>query len=57
MSHFSESIVEEAAIEWFGEPGYSYLPGPDRIPRNRIGMFSVVIATAVAVTYTSPLLP
>lgn len=32
MSHFSESIVEEAAIEWFGELGYSYLPGPEIAP-------------------------
>ncbi len=29
MKKFAESQVEEAAIEWFEELGYSYLAGPD----------------------------
>ncbi len=29
MKKFTESQVEEAAIEWFEELGYSYLAGPD----------------------------
>ena len=47
MSHFSESIVEEAAIDWFGELGYSYLPGPEIAPDGqspeRTGFDSVVL--------------
>ena len=29
MSRFTESVVEEAALEWLEEPGYAVLPGPD----------------------------
>jgi len=30
--NLNESHIEEAAIEWFGELGYSYLPGPEIAP-------------------------
>jgi len=29
MSRLTESVVEDAAISWFVELGYSYLPGPE----------------------------
>ncbi|MFA7369675.1 MAG: type I restriction endonuclease subunit R, partial [Kiritimatiellales bacterium] len=32
MSHFSESTVEEAALEWFGELGYAFETGPKIAP-------------------------
>ena len=28
-SKFTESVVEEAAIQYFQDIGYSYLPGPE----------------------------
>src|SRR4051812_1608689 len=32
MSHFTESIVEEAALNWFGEMDYLVAPGPKLAP-------------------------
>ncbi|QHI68766.1 type I restriction endonuclease subunit R [Tichowtungia aerotolerans] len=47
MPKFSESIVEEATIDWFVELGYSYLPGPDIAPdgeySERTGYDSAVL--------------
>ncbi len=47
MTNFSESIIEEAAIEWFEELGYSYLPGPEIAPDSespeRTGYDSAVL--------------
>ncbi len=37
---FSESTVEEAALQWLGEMGYAVLPGPEiehEMPRIRRG--------------------
>jgi type I restriction enzyme R subunit len=31
-THITESVVEEAALEWFKELGYSVLFGPDIAP-------------------------
>ena len=31
-SNFTESVVEDAALEWFGELGYSILHGPEIAP-------------------------
>ena len=31
-SHFSESVVEAAALSWFEELGYAVLSGPDIVP-------------------------
>lgn len=47
MSRFTESVVEDAAISWFEELGYSYLPGPeiaaDGENPERTGYDSVVL--------------
>lgn len=47
MSRFTESIVEDAAIEWFAELGYSYMSGPEIAPDGespeRIGFDSAVL--------------
>ena len=32
MSSFTESVVEEAALEWFGALGYAVAPGPSVAP-------------------------
>ena len=31
-SHFTESVVEDAALEWFGELGYRVIHGSDIAP-------------------------
>ena len=31
-NQFTESVVEDAALEWFGELGYSILHGPEMAP-------------------------
>jgi len=32
MSHFTESVVEDAALAWLGNLGYAVLHGPDISP-------------------------
>jgi len=45
--NFQESIVEDAALAWFGEPGYSVDYGPQLVPgepvaeRDSLGEVSV----------------
>jgi len=47
MSQFNESIVEDAALTWFGEPGYSCLGAealtPNPLPRERGSYGDVVL--------------
>lgn len=31
-NHFTESVVEDATLDWFGELGYSVVHGPDIAP-------------------------
>ena len=48
MATFSESTVEDAALEWFGELGYSVLAGPEIAPGELLAereTFSDVILT------------
>jgi len=35
--HFSESVVEEAALDWLRELGYSVLPGQEAVPGVGLG--------------------
>ncbi len=37
MVHFSESVVEEAALDWLRELGYSVLPGQEAVPGVGLG--------------------
>jgi type I restriction enzyme R subunit len=32
LGSIKESVVETAALDWFSELGYSWLPGPDIAP-------------------------
>ena len=63
MSRFTESIVEEAAIEWFGELGYNYLSGPEIAPDGetpeRAGYDSAVLEDRLydALTAINPDVP
>jgi type I restriction enzyme R subunit len=48
LSRFTESVVEEAALSWFGELGYSILAGPQIAPGELLAerdAFSEVILT------------
>ena len=36
-SSYTETIVEEAALNWFGEMGYSMEPGPKLAPGESAG--------------------
>jgi len=48
LATFSESTVEDAALEWFGELGYSVLAGPEIAPGELLAereTFSDVILT------------
>ena len=46
--NLSESSVEDAALEWFGELGYAVLHGPDLAPgesvAERASLAEVVLA-------------
>ncbi len=52
MSFFTESVVEDAALEWFQELGYTILHGPDIAPggshEERISYGQVVLETRFA---------
>lgn len=37
MSGFTESVVEEAALEWFAALGYAIAGGPTIAPGEQIG--------------------
>ena len=38
MTHFTESVVEEATLDWFRELGYTIIPGEDAVPAEPIGI-------------------
>ena len=58
MSALNESIVEEAALTWFGELGYAVGHGPQLAPGEPAAerdSFGEVVQSRVARTLTRPL--
>src|SRR4051812_39814035 len=63
MSHFTESIVEEAALNWFGEMAYSVEQGPKLAPgesaaeRDSFGDVVLVGRLREAIQRLNPAIP
>lgn len=63
MHSFNESTVEEAALSWFGELGYSVANGPDLAPgepdaeRDSLGDAVLVGRLSEAIDQLTPTIP